>query len=382
MSSLTNPRWVDSALRVVQVLLNAAVALWALLLLHASDRVVGNTGQLFVLLFAVFLAPLLALVVHEAGHFAAARWAGLWVLSVRVGAIEWLARRRGWRGRWFRQPGPTGLVFAIARQNQPLRKNFLVFYAGGSVANLLLAAIAAAMAAQPVLTMGGMLWQIVALWNALLGLVNLLPISAPCVHDGRHLLFWLARPDEQGDLLVLTRLLAAELAGQTAVERSGSDLGVLATQPLPLPLVSLFIRVRALQETGEWQSIAALAELAEEQIGALPPAMAGGMPAYLELLRAEIAFGRAAAASDARALPDSLSPSAQWFNRALWPRCEALRAALHGDPVACERHLHTASAEASDTLNAHAVRSEAAVAEQVRQIAMRPAAIAAAPAPA
>lgn len=369
MSTLKNPRYVDAALRIVLVLLQGLGGVVSFQLLLPYLFAMGP-ARLLVAAVVMLAAIGVSVAIHEWGHFLAARLQGMRVLSVRLGALLWQARRRGWHWRWHRVAGPAGVVSAIPRPGQLLRRRYLILYAAGPVANLIAAAAMAVAATLTGHSVAALLLQVLVVWNLVIALGNLLPIASPFISDGRHLLYWLGRPDEKAPALALVRLLAGELEGQTACERDSADIDALAQQPQPSPLLGLLLRLKQVQEAGDWSAAETLTQTMQQQRDALPAAMAAAGEHFFQLMHAEMAFARAAASGDAALLPQPLPARTAWFDPTLWPRCLALKAALAGDPDACERHLAEAAAAAYDTLESHASRADAAVAAQVRRIAL------------
>ncbi|MBD8872857.1 site-2 protease family protein [Rhodanobacter sp. DHB23] len=91
----------------------------------------------------VSLLGLATVIIHELGHYAAARWAGMTVMQVRFGRIEVISQQRGWRVRWSTRQKIRvgGLVSAACDPGRPMRPQVLCLAAGGPLANLVAVAI-------------------------------------------------------------------------------------------------------------------------------------------------------------------------------------------------------------------------------------------------
>src|SRR5690606_16685462 len=61
----------------------------------------GDAGSVAFLPFLLLLPlGLAAVIVHEGGHYIAARAAGMTVLRMGIGRLELMPQRRGWRVHW------------------------------------------------------------------------------------------------------------------------------------------------------------------------------------------------------------------------------------------------------------------------------------------
>lgn len=371
MSRRTLLSWLELPLRAVRFLIFIAAAVLFMAAVVSLEAPGGFLGEMLLLVALFWFVSFTSIAVHEFGHYLAARQQGVWVLAVRVGELQGVARRQGWRWRWRwqRQLRIGGEVRFASRSGRRMRNTNLVIVAGGAVANLAVALLAAAgiwIAGDSVLAH---VLVMVAAWNAAMGLTNLLPLTTPAATDGWMLLYWLRRPDERAPELAYARVLAQQLDGRAVSDLDDADIDAMAQQQQPMPLIALFYRVQQLQEAGDWNRVHELADALSRQVEALPPAARTALKEFLLLLQAEIAFAQSASAGDAALLPSSVPEHALWYHRALWPRCLALRAALDGDVAACEQHLGAAMAAAEDTVNSNGATGEAAVAEQVRRIA-------------
>ncbi|MEU1246327.1 hypothetical protein [Micromonospora arida] len=116
------------------------------------------------------------LVLHECGHFVAAKLLRLEVVAVRIAPFT------GWRNHVSVRPAPSSTAL-------PLR--MVLFYLSGPVVNLCTATVLVAATALTSTPFTRFALLSAALLAALLGLVNLVPSSHS---DGRNLLTWLSAP--------------------------------------------------------------------------------------------------------------------------------------------------------------------------------------------
>jgi Zn-dependent protease len=286
---------------------------------------------LALVVWALMFAP--AVVIHELGHYAAARVVGMLVLSVRLGPLLLAMRRRGFRARWQPQPaGPrvAGCVYAVAGGARPSRNQKLAFTLGGSLANLAAALVLAAcgLAWRPL----GLGWccLMFASMNVVVGMANLLPSRKGSGNDGYQLLCLLLNPPEPEP--PQQRLYRLSLFGCTADRLPEADLAALEQGPFPLPLEACWYRLKAAQNRGEWERAAAMADTLDALLAGWDAQESRAWRDWLAVTRTELAFSRAMHAHDADALAeDVLTSEAAWWQPHLRPRCQALRAALQGD---------------------------------------------------
>ncbi len=112
-----------------------------------------------------------------------------------------------------------------------------------------------------------------------------------------------------------------------------------------MPLVALYIRLRALQIQGRWPEAAALDSSFQAQRKALPEALQKVLFDMLRLIGAELAFAQAVASRSALGLFDELLPQRlQREYTSIWARCLAMRAAAVGDQQEFRRQLDRAVA--------------------------------------
>lgn len=342
------PAWLNGPLRILQVALSFAMSALAVLLC-----MLGMTGKPIYLplgLLFGFAMFYLAVVVHELGHLLAARRSGMTVLRMRIGRLDFRALRDGWQTTW-RPKGDKrfgGYVLAFADPRGAWRRQSFRFIAGGPLANLLVAGLAAL----PLLWIsGGVIHGIVLAFvatNALMGLANLLPVErAPLASDGLWLLRWWRGLDPSHPDLAFARVMGLGCAGVCADQLPEQELQTLSAQEQPMPLVALYIRLRALTVQGRWPEALALREPFEAQCKTLPAALRPQLFDLLKAIAVELAVGEALVTGDASALKDDLlPPRLQREQGSLWARCLALRAASRGDAPECRRQLELAVAHA------------------------------------
>lgn len=327
------PNWLNGPLCLLQIALGIAATMLSVLLFMLSlpKEPIWIVPGFIVGFSAVFLA----VVTHELGHFLAARCCRIVVLRVRIGRWDVRILRSGWKlsRRPRTEPRLGGFVLAFMDPRGSWRRQQLCFVAGGPLANLTLAAVAglAAMLLAGGAAQGALLALSAA--NACLGVANLLPAQRKTViSDGLWLLRWWRGLDINHPQLAFMRLMGLACAGKCSDELPEEDLRLLEIQQQPMPLLALYIRLRALLIQGEWQAAMALGVVFQAQRSSLPETTQRALYELLRLIAAELAFAEAMARRDASALSDDLLvPRLRREYAGIWARCLALRAELAGD---------------------------------------------------
>lgn len=322
----------------------------------------GNAGRV-VFLPIMMLLPLwlVALLVHEGGHYAAARWAGMTVLRVRVGRMELAPQRRGWRFRYAKRQKLRlgGYVIAVHDPVRPIRRQSICMIAGGPAANLLAAMLASVPGILWQSDVGGALLLAFAVVNAATGLANLVPSSRELESDGLQLWRWRDRQREFGPGFAHARIVARMISGTTADQLPEDQLSVLDSQPTPMPIIAQWYRLKAQQHRGEWSAAADRQLVFDPLEQALSPELQAHLEDFLASIHAELAFCRAMRDRDGRHL--SAAPVLEktvWSLPSLRPRCLALQALLDGNATEGMRLLDEAHRYAGQSLDQSLVLSE------------------------
>lgn len=333
----------------------------------------GDVGSMAFLPFLPLLPlGLAAVIVHEGGHYMAARGAGMIVLRMGIGRVELMPQRRGWRVHWAagRKIKAAGYVIAIHDPAHPLRAQSLRMIAGGPGANLVVAMIVGLLALLWLPHAGAWLMLAFAVLNAATGLANLIPSSRGLGSDGLLLWLWRDRQREHGPQFAHVRLLALTVSGVTADRLPQDHLAELDAQPAPMPMVALWYRLKAHQNRGKWQQAAAGQAVFEQLLQELPPDLQRGLADFLACIRTELVFSRAMRDGDGSSLVNGLlSKQAAWSAPTLWPRCLALRALLGGDLTEAQRRLDEVQRLAGQSLDNALAPSEALIRSQMLALA-------------
>lgn len=301
--------------------------------------------------------------IHELGHWFAARRSGMKAVRVRVAALEVMPMRRGWRVRWRRplKGEPAGAVIALGDPAHRHRRALLAFMAGGPAANAM-AAAAAWLASWP---LAGFAWGwiavLVAGMNLAFAIANLIPRAGAKPTDGMWIWRLLRDRAPQFDTPQY-RVIARSLFGCTADRLPESELAAVEQQPFPLSLVGLWFRLKASLHRGEWEAAAAMQPVVEALLAATDSRQRTAVRSLAACVRTELAFARAMHTGDASALTDDLMPRyAAWEEPHLWPRCLALRAALAGDRSGFEQWMTTSQRHARNSVDDSLPVSEAII---------------------
>ncbi|MDP9528859.1 site-2 protease family protein [Pseudomonas protegens] len=326
--------------------------------------------QPFLAMVLASLLGLVALVVHEGGHYLGARGCAMPVLQVRVAAVEIQVQRRGWRLRWAPQLKRNrlgGYVIAASNLHRPLRRQWMLVVLCGPLLNLLLGAASLGLGLSWPGVPGAMALAFAAI-NLAMGVGNLMPAWPVAPSDGMLLLGWYLHRDDQRPELAQARLLALTVAGVPSAQLPEEDLQRLAEGAMPGPLLAFGCRLNALQDLGDWAAAAQM-EPELEQLLATRAAQLHGMSGLIELLQVELAFCRAFMQRDAGPLNNTpMSAEVDWSAPWLRPRCLALQAILEGDRQRGEQHLQRALQAAANSVVLAQGKSEALLAEYLRAL--------------
>nr|WP_306673811.1 site-2 protease family protein [Tahibacter caeni] len=308
------------------------------------------------------------LVVHESGHFLAARRMGLRVMQWRLGPFEFIARHSGFRARWHRavKGTPAGFVHAVPSPQAPMRRAYLVTVAAGPLADLAAAAVAGmaglllpGTAAAPVFA-----FALISLSSVL---INLFP-SPRESNDGALLLFWWRLRDEHVPVLAGVRLMALSVDGTTADRLPADELRTLETTE---PWSAAWYRAKAAQLRGDWTAARQEWQWLVDWFDRFTPEQRRGLRDFRHQVLAEQAFTTALATRDPAPLraPYLLPADVAWRLPSLQARCAALQAALDGDAPACARGLDLAQRHAEDDVDRALASAETRLAIAVRDVA-------------
>lgn len=362
--------WPPRLNRSMEILAGLLVALSAFGAAVACSSIVEPLSGFSALLgwaLLFFGSVYLALAVHEFGHYLGARLRRMTVLAVAIGPVEFFPVVDGWRLRPRRREHARevgGYVLAFPDPERPPRRDYAVMLLGGPLANLALALVLASMLA----TMEASYWQLLCIVLALLNFAgfsgNLLPYQTQSlVTDGLQLVQLRHWPsDTQTDPgLVWMRLIGRSLRGVTADELPENELRVLADRADALPLLDEWFRLKALQNRGEWRGVDEVERALNHRVSALDETQLIAMSrSFLPLLRAEIAFCRSMASSDACHVEAiGLAPTAQRDAPYLLPRLQALAAGLRGQTERSASAMERSRARAETSIDVSTRRCEA-----------------------
>ena len=222
------PTWMDRLVRwtvkslgfvaFVAVMTSAGCVMFSFELIQKSLAPVGLLLPTLVALFTV--------AVHESGHVMAARAAGMTVTSVRVGPMQFVPNRKGWRWRKAGQLRTwSGMVLAFPRPEATIRRQRLWMTAGGPLANIVIGSVGGLIGYALLWNGFAALLLTVSAYNMVVGLLNLLPKEGILPSDGLQIIRWLYRVDENDPRLVYQRLVGMSLAGVATDQVAGGPDG-------------------------------------------------------------------------------------------------------------------------------------------------------------
>ena len=358
---------LSNLMRLLQVLLGLAGWMGAGLILGLQ---LPSALQPFLSLILASGLGVIALVVHEGGHYLGARLHRMPVLMMRFAAVEVQVRRRDWQIRWSPQPKGRrlgGYVIAATNRQLPLRRQMLWLVLMGPLANLLTGLILGGVGW---LTQGLMsaFFLAFAILNLSMALANLVPTSRILPSDGSHLIAWWLHRDDQRAELAPMRVLAMSVAGVPCEQLPDADITQLSHGGMPQPLIAISYRLSALLNQADFKAALQLERDLEAVLQEHAQSLMG-MGTQITLLRIEFAFVRAYLNQDPKQLWDDWANSdLDWHCPWLRPRCAALRAFLDGDLKQGEHYVQQALAAANNSVVATISRSETLLADSMRAL--------------
>lgn len=369
-----SPRWLK-VWRIVSMVWFYLTYIPALVLLFGMSKH-GSVRGFFAVCAVVAVSFVLTLSLHEAGHWLAARCNGMTVLRVRFGPIEIQPLRGGLR--WRRQPGKRasgvyGSVYAIADPARSSRAGRVIFILAGPLTNLVLAAIAFAIAGSLPLSPARTLGWVIGLLNLYFAIANLLPLKfGTQPSDGLNLLYLLRNPHQRLPGAAYMDLVGRLLRGDSYAQLPADSMRRLAQEPMPMPAMHDSFRCAIAMQAGDWREAVRIAQELEAKVAASDDAMQAELVDLSRLNRAEMAFCQAMI--DAQPAPlEALDLEADvfWFAPSLASRLRGLAAALRGDVANARRWLALAQQHADRSVNASLRAAEAHLCSKVEQVINR-----------
>lgn len=232
-AQLDRPRakWKARLALLLQMLLGAAFGAGSMILLLRSGFRVAPPGTskplvLAVVAFALPLAMLLTVVLHELGHAALGRVSGGTLLRFVVGPWRCSRFRSGFRWTRVRSlRGIGGFVQTLLRADVRFRRSMSLMLVGGPLANLLTAAACGLVLTVDAVWPAKVFAVILMLLSLLIGGINLVPLRAGgFMTDGLQLLRLWTRPDALLHSQRLARLARASVDGIRPREFDAGDL--------------------------------------------------------------------------------------------------------------------------------------------------------------
>lgn len=320
------------------------VLLVLILLMVASQLSHGMAAAIVLVLVPAYLS---AILVHESGHWIAARRCAMAVANVGIGPLELQPRRRGLRVRLRSRRGQQrdygGWVLAYPDPRRDLRGDAIALAWGGCAANLAVAAVCAAVA---------LLWQdafgrtvalLLATMHGLVGALNLLPYPVGGHSPSDGLTLWRLRRNRYEDLpgASVKRFFGHLSMGLDPNDLPPELLRRMAAEDEPMPLLLDWLAFAIALDRNDEAAAGALRQRLRERVEACPQPLRESLADLLALCELHWAFHRALwhRGGAAAAELELLNPRARW----LWPlphlapRVRALAEALRGD-AARARH--------------------------------------------
>lgn len=367
-----SPRW----LRAFKGLTHA---LWFVLLpaiFILTYALVSHYGIGVGLLGVLLPGWLLALIVHECGHWAVARWRGMLVVQVVIVWLEIQPRRRGLRLRRVRARlrGTRGYVVSYPDPARDPRRDTMWFTLGGPLANAFAAALCGLTAWWLGRSPAQALWVLWGLLHLLGFVFNLIPRTLGDVLGSDGLAWARLRFNRFEDLpgaafsLVQGHLLrggAIDAVPAAAMRR-------LAQEPAPMPALHDWLSMAAALDAGRLGDAEIGFEGLCARIEAYPEPTRAGLVDLLMIAWTDLVFLRVLQRGDAddlAALDDlSLDPAMFWYLPHVPPRARALAAARRGDLATARAQLARSRRYADNSPFLATVSSEARLRERIEAI--------------
>lgn len=327
-----SPRWLKFFRGLTSVVGGLmTLGIFLLVLGLGSQRELG-----FPLVILGMLVPglLCVLILHEGGHWLAARLAGMKTMSIGLGWLEFQLRRRGVRMRWRKRArGIGGYVIAYPDPKRDLRRSMMQLALGGPSMNLLAAAICGLIAIWLGRSNAQAFWMLWALLHLSAGFLNLMPSTVGVfATDG---LTWLRAWRNRSD--TLSGATFAALSGQIVHGESFEDfpadlLQRLAGEPAPMPLLHDWLLCQSALQRRDLDEAMRLSARIRASFDAYDASMKAELGDLVVLSWAEQLYTHAWVDRDPASIETAdLSSGAFWYAPHLIPRLRALAAALRGD---------------------------------------------------
>lgn len=291
-------------------------------------------GFPFVILGMLVPGLLCVLILHEGGHWLAARLAGMKTVLIGLGWLEFQLRRRGARLRWRKRPrGIGGYVIAHPDPKRDLRRSMMQLALGGPLMNLLAAAICGLIAIWLERSNAQAFWMLWALLHLSAGLLNLMPsMIGAFATDG---LTWLRAWRNRSDTLpgaTFTALHGQIVHGESFADFPAELLQRLAEEPEPMPLLHDWLLCQSALQRRDLDEAMRLSARIRACFDAYDASMKAELADLLVLSWAEQLYTHAWAERDPSLIETAdLSSRTFWYAPHLIPRLRALAAALRGD---------------------------------------------------
>ena len=307
---------------------------------------------------------------HELGHFAGARFAGMLVISARIGPVEISPRRGLWKLRVCRpriRTDASGYLFVIPDFSHPIQEQQVICTLGGPLANFIAATILWLISTTHAVGSYAPAWMGFAALNLFVGLANLMP-NARGGTDGFQLIQLLLGQRDGESLLAYPKLIWRSYMGTTAENLPESELSELDRQPAPMPVFRKWYALKAAQNVGDWVKAAAVADSIEADVGLFDAGMIGHFLHLLDLIRTERAFSNSVVSLARLTLPDGIFATIEWYSPHLRSRCDALNAAIAGDASTCNLALEASERDAERSLDLALRESERRIRGVIREV--------------
>jgi hypothetical protein len=360
-----SPRWLKVS-SLVATFIGALILPLVFILAYALASQ-HRYGLSLVVAAVVLPGWLSVLIVHEGGHWWAARRRAMIVTHVVIGPVEILPRRRGVRLRLHRnrQRGVSGYVMAYPDSRRDLRRDLIALALGGPLANLAAAMLLGVLAWGLGHSFGQALCLLQALLHLAAALINLLPrvLNPAMVSDGLSALraYFNRAEDLPGSTFMAINGLL--LRGESVRDLPDALIRRLREEPAPMPVLEDWLAVYAALETEDLDAADAALETVRARIGAYEEPLRQALDHLLLMGRIDCVFARALQRRGDQDIASiqglALDAREFWYVPHLAPRVRALAAALRGDRAEAYAQLLRSKRLADNSAIASTVANEA-----------------------
>ena len=180
----------------------------------------GSSGEKILLLLtavvSLFVAYMLALIIHEGGHLVFGLLTGYKYLLFRIGSLTLIRRNNRFELKKFAIKGTGGqCILMPPESDDPQKAPFFLYHAGGGIFNLLTALIAFPVASVVGSSVLRTFLLVLGVLSFMLGIMNLIPLKMQVPNDGYNIMMMLKSPAERAAVYKTLKVNGLLFEGKT-----------------------------------------------------------------------------------------------------------------------------------------------------------------------